>query len=366
MTPRDAAMPKRSQLLLMAAALLTSVAAGVLSYEQAQAVLLFSVCTVALALMAAVVGEGTEQLGARTGPGVTGVLQAALGNLPELFVSIFALRQGLIEVVRFSLIGSILSNSLLVLGAAFVAGGWRRGGSLPFDTTMPRMIASLLMLAVAALVIPTLAGGLHTPAESHAAELSIVCALVLLAVFATTLPAAMRQDEVVRDNASEGDSVPGGDGPAWPRWVSLVVLAMGGLGSAFVSDWFAASLRPAIDMLGISQAFAGLVIVAIAGNAVEHMAGIQLAAKGHGDYAVSVILNSSLQVAVVVIPVVVLASWFVTGTVFTLVFPGLLVAALFLTALLGTVIVFDGAGNTVQGSALLGLYGILAAAFWWG
>jgi Ca2+:H+ antiporter len=144
------------------------------------------------------------------------------------------------------------------------------------------------------------------------------------------------------------------------------VLVTAGIGAAFVSDWFVEALEPAITDLGISQAFAGLVIVAIAGNAVEHVVGVQFAARGKADLAVSVILNSSLQVALVVIPVIVLASWFITGAVFTLVLAPLLLAALFLTAILGAVIVFDGRADLVEGAALVGLYGIIAAAFWWG
>jgi len=351
---------------MMAVALAAGACTGLLTHAEATAVLTFAVSAVALATLAAVVGHATDELGSHLGPGLTGVIQSAVGNLPELFVCLFALEAGLLDVVRGALIGSILANSLLVLGCAFIAGALRHG-RLRFTSEPPRMIATLLMLAVAALAMPTLAAVLHTPAAGHEGMLAIVCALLLLGVFLTTIPATLR------DGVGGAARAPGGERSAekrdeapWPLWLALAVLVAAGTGAAFVSDWFVQALEPAIIDLGISQAFAGLVIVAIAGNAVEHVVGVQFAARGKADLAVSVILNSSLQVALVVIPVIVLASWFITGAVFTLVLPPLLLAALFLTAILGAVIVFDGRADLVEGAALVGLYGIIAAAFWWG
>ena len=326
----------------------------------------FAVSAVALATLAVVVGHATDELGSHLGSGLTGVIQSAVGNPPELFVCLFALKAGLLDVVRGALIGLILANSLLVLGCAFVAGALRHG-RLRFASKSPRMIATLLMLAVAALAMPTLAAVLHTPAAGHEGVLAIVCALLLLGVFLTTIPATLRDGVggAARAPGSERSAEKRDEAP-WPLWLALAVLVAAGIGAAFVSDWFVEALQPAIIDLGISQAFAGLVIVAIAGNAVEHVVGVQFAARGKADLAVSVILNSSLQVALVVIPVIVLASWFITGAVFTLVLPPLLLAALFLTAILGAVIVFDGRADLVEGAALVGLYGIIAAAFWWG
>jgi Ca2+:H+ antiporter len=351
---------------MMAVALAGGVGTGLLTHAGATAVPTFAVSAVAPDTLAAVVGHATDELGSHLGPGLTGVIQSAVGNLPELFVCLFALEAGLVDVVRGALIGSILANSLLVLGCAFVAGALRHG-RLRFASESPRMIATLLMLAVAALAMPTLAAVLHTPAAGHEGVLAIVCALLLLGVFLTTIPATLRDGvgRTARAPGGERSVEKRGEAP-WPLWLALAVLVAAGTGAAFVSDWFVAALEPAIIELGISQAFAGLVIVAIAGNAVEHVVGVQFAARGKADLAVSVILNSSLQVALVVIPVIVLASWFITGAVFTLVLPPLLLAALFLTAILGAVIVFDGRADLVEGAALVGLYGIIAAAFWWG
>src|SRR5206468_11839116 len=141
--------------------------------------------------LAAAVGEATEQLGERLGPGATGVLQSAIGNLPELFVAIFALRAGLVEVVQAALVGSILANSLLVLGLAFVVGGLRHG-TQRFASESPRMIAVLTLLAVAALVVPTLSHLLHTPADVHGDALSLVVAVVLLVVFVASIPVSLQ------------------------------------------------------------------------------------------------------------------------------------------------------------------------------
>jgi Ca2+:H+ antiporter len=345
--------------IVLGVALLASVLAGVLSGVGATAVLTFVVSAVALALLASIVSDATEQVGERLGPGATGVLQSAIGNLPELFVAIFALRAGLVTVVQTALIGSILANSLLVLGLAFVVGGARHGVQ-HFDSRQPRMIATLTLLAVAALAVPTLTAALHTPAAGHEGQLSIVCALLLLAIFAASIPMA------IRGGPTAISSAPHGDRPAWPIWLAIVMLAVAGVGAALVSDWFVTALEPAIAALGISQAFAGLVVVAIAGNAVENVVGIQLAAQNRPDYAVSVILNSSLQVALALTPVLVLLSFVVGSVPLTLVLPPLLVVVLFLAAILSAIIVFDGESNWLEGLALIGLYGIIAASFWWG
>ena len=350
----------RGQWLTLIIALLTSALAGFLDYTNANAVLRFALGAVALGVLAALVGMATEQLGTRLGPGATGVLQSALGNLPELFFGIFALRAGLIEVVQATLIGSILANSLLVLGLAFLVGGLKHG-TQRFASESPRMIATLTMLAVAALAVPTLAHVLHTPAEAHENALSVACAIVLLIVFVASIPISLRggPSSIPRPEEQIHEQ-------AWPLWLAIAILLLGGVGAAFVSDWFVAALEPAMKTLQISQAFTGLVVVAIAGNAVENVVGVQLAAANKPDYAVSVILNSSLQVALGLAPILVILSFFVGSTPMTLVLPPLLVVALGLSALLGTLIVNDGESIWLEGLVLIGLYGMLGVSFWWG
>src|SRR5215510_9779611 len=164
-------MSKKEKLIL-ALAILFSLLAGVLHYTGANAVVAFIVTAGALALLAVMVGDATEQLGSRLGPGATGILQSGLGNLPELFVAIFALRAGLAHVVQAALVGSILGNSLLVFGLALFFGGLKNG-TQRFKSEPPRMIATLMLLAVSALIVPTLAKELHTPAEPHINKLDI-------------------------------------------------------------------------------------------------------------------------------------------------------------------------------------------------
>jgi Ca2+:H+ antiporter len=321
----------------------------------------FVVSAVALAVLATLVGSGTEQLGARLGPGATGVLQSALGNLPELFIGIFALRASLVSVVQAALIGSILGNSLLVLGLAFALGGLRHG-TQRFNPETPRNIATLTLLAASAIVVPTLATRLNTPAAPHAGQLSVACAIVLLVVFVASIPFSLRGGPTKVEAEIEDE---GGKG-LWPLALTVVVLLGAGVGAAFVSDWFTTALTPATQALHLSERFTGLVIVALAGNAVENVVGVQLMLRNKPDYAISVILNSSLQVALALIPALVLLSLVIGGTQLTLVMPILLLGGMILASLLGALIVYDGESTWLEGVALIGLYVIIAAGFWWG
>jgi Ca2+:H+ antiporter len=352
----------RQEWITIALACFISILAGILTLLQVGAVFIFIISGVALALLAGLVGQATDQIGSRLGAGATGVLQSALGNLPELFVGIFALRAGLIGVVQAALIGSILGNSLFVLGLAFFIGGLRNGAQR-FGSDAPRMIAVLTLLAAAALIVPTLVQGLHTPAAGHEEGLSVACAIILLVVFIASIPISLQgKAPAVSGELKE----PAEAAHMWPIWLAVLVLVGAGVGSAFVSDWFIAALTPAITILHISPAFTGLVIVALAGNAVENVVGVQFAARNQADYAISVILNSSLQVALGLIPVLVLLSFVIGGAHLTLVLSPLLVAALALTAILSTVVIYDGESTWIEGLALMGLYGIIAVSFWWG
>ncbi len=350
----------RQERLTLGGALVVTLLAGALTLLNANSVLVFVISAMALAILAYLVGQATEQLGRRMGPGATGVLQSALGNLPELFIGIFALRAGLVTVVQATIVGSILGNNLLVLGLAFLVGGLRHG-TQRFSSTPPRLIVTLMLLAVSALAVPTLAGELHTPAGGHEAELGAACAIVLLAVFLASIPFSISGAPTAVPGP-EVESPP----PGWPLWLAVAILVATGIGAAFVSDWFVAALTPAIQILHLSEAFTGLVVVATAGNAVENVVGIQLAYHNQADYAVSVILNSPLQIALALTPILVLASFFLSPVPFTLVLPPLLIAALALAAVVTTVIVYDGESIWLEGVALVGLYCIIAASVWWG
>jgi Ca2+:H+ antiporter len=350
---------QRKEKVVIALCAVAAIVAGILHYAEANAVLTFIVSGIALALLAMIVGDATEQLGSRLGPGATGILQSGLGNLPELFVAIFALRAGLDHVVQAALVGSILGNSLLVFGLALFFGGIKNG-TQRFKSEPPRMIATLMLLAVSALIIPTLAKELHTPAEPHINHLDIVVAVILLVMLAASTYFSIKGDPSVASQESEMGHA------EWSMSLTLVVLGFAGAGAAFVSDWFVDALQPAMGALGISEAFAGLVIVAIAGNAIENLIGIQLAWRNQADYAVSVILNSSLQIALGLFPILLLLSFVLGGSILTFVLSPLLVVTLALAAIVSLVIVIDGESIWLEGLALIGLYCIIAAAFWWG
>ena len=345
-------------MVLLAVAVTASVLTLVLRTTHADSVITFVVAAVALGALAGLVGEATDQLGHRLGPGATGVLQSALGNLPELFISLFALKAGLVVLVQTALIGSILANSLLVLGLAFIAGGLRNGVQR-FGQGPVRLIATMLVLAVAALTIPTLATAPGAPDAGHERDLSLICAAVLLVVFACSIPFSIRGGPGASRLQTAGDE-------RWSTRLAVAILAGAAIGAAFVSDWFIEALKPAMASLGISEEFVGLVIVAIAGNAVENVSGIRAAMRDEADLAISLILNSSLQVALAMTPVLIFASLVIGGPPLTLVVSPLLIASVGLAAFLDTVIVVDGESTWLEGVALVGLYVIIAASVWWG
>jgi Ca2+:H+ antiporter len=335
--------------------------AGVTHYAGAGALPAFAAAAAAVALLAALVGRSVEQLGDRFGPGATGVLQSALGNLPELFISLFALRAGLVAVVQAALIGSILANLLLVLGLCFVVGGLKHG-TQPLDSSRARGITVMLLVSVAAMLLPSVAHLIHAPAAEHETTLSVIASVFLLLLFLLTLPASLRR--------SDDPGRPGGpDEAEKPRWAlpfAVGMLAASAVAAAFVSDWFVDALQPAMSSIGISEAFAGLVVVAIAGNAIENVVGVQLAAKNRSEYAFAVVINSPLQIALVLAPLLVILSSVLGFTSLTLVFSPLLVVSVAVAVLLSAFITFDGKSTWIEGAGLLALYGVIAATFWWG
>jgi Ca2+:H+ antiporter len=337
----------------LALAIALVAAAAVAHFAKATPVLTFILAALAIAILARLVGGATDQLGSRLGSSVAGVIQSALGNLPELFIALFALNKGLTQVVQSALVGSVIANGVLVLGLAFVAGGLKNG-TQSFNSPRARIIATLTVLAASILAIPTLAHAVHTPAAAHEKALSLICAGVLLILFFLTLPGFLA-------GGVEAESAP----PRWSLTTTVVVLGGAAAAAALVSDWFVTALRPATEAIGMSQAFAGLVVVAIAGNAVENVVGVQLALRNKPDFAISVIVNSALQVALLLTPVIVFAS-LLFATNLTLVFPTLLAIVLLLAAWISAVVVYDGESTWEEGAILVGFYVVVAASFWWG
>jgi Ca2+:H+ antiporter len=341
----------------LAAVALATVLAGASDYGAWPAVPRFLLATVALAGLAWVVSFATEQLGERFGPGVTGMMQSTLGNLPELFVVIFALQKSELVVAQTAIVGSILANALLVLGLVIVVGARRSpDGMMRFSHRLPRDTATLLQVTVFIIVLVALAISSHDPASHHVKQISAIGAVCLLIVYMAWVIPYLRSDQRPGHGDGEGER----PSPRLSLRVTLTLLTIAGVASAFVSDWFVSALNPAIEQLGLSQAFAGLVIVAIAGNAVENTAGLVLAYKGRSDLAISVVKNSVAQIAAFLFPLLVLISFALTTTL-TFALAPIYTGALALGALTLWQVSGDGEAAEFEGWALVALYVILAA-----
>jgi Ca2+:H+ antiporter len=340
----------RREVAALAAIAVATVAAGVFRYAGTPGVAAFVAATIALAGLAWIVSFATEQVGERFGPAITGFLQSTLGNLPEFFIVIFALSAGETVVAQTSLVGSILVNALLVLGLVIVAGSRASNDRfMRFQTRLPNDTATLMVLATFVIVLVGLAISSHDPASHHVQGISIIAAISILIVYVAWLEGYLRSDPELE--------------PISPPRLSLAIgvglLAVAGVASAFVSDWFIAALNPALKSFHLSKPFAGLVIVAIAGNAVENVTGIVLAAKGKSDLAISVVKNSVAQVAAFLFPALVLVSLLFT-THLTFALAPVYVGALAVTAVAIWQITSDGEASAFEGLALIAIYVILA------
>ena len=342
---------------MLAGAVLIAALAGIARYVTGVPnVVAFVLAALALAGAAWVVSFSTEQVGQRYGPSVTGLMHSTLGNLPEFFVVIFALNAGEKIVAETAILGSILVNALLVLGLVIVAGARRADdGVMRFSPRLPNDTATLLLIASFIIVLVGLADSAHDSASHHIKTISIVSAAAILVVYAAWVVQYLRSD-----TASDSD-------PRTPRIgtvTSLALLVAGGASSAFISDWFIHALQPTIGTLHISQAFAGLVIVAIAGNAVENVAGISMAARGSSELAISIVKNSVAQIAAFLYPLLVLVS-LLTATSLTFALAPVYTGALLGTAVIVWQITGDGEATVFEGTALIAAFVILAtvAAF---
>lgn len=313
----------------------------------------FVTSLLALAGVAWLVSFATELLGEHTGPAVTGVLQSSLGNLPELFVVLAALRAGETEIALTSLIGSVLANALLLLGLAIMAGSRAADdGVMRFRHRLPNDTATLLQVAVFGIVLVALVDSAHTEASHHITTISAIASACLLVVYVAWVIPYLRSDvEPAREHVGR---------PRVSLPVCIGIMAVAAVIAAFVSDWFIAALTPAIEDLHISKAFAGLVIVAIAGNAAENLTGVVLAAKGQSDLAISIIKNSVAQVAAFLFPLLVLISLLFEHHL-TFSMPGIYVGGLALGGLAVWQITGDGEAAFYEGTALVALFVILGA-----
>jgi Ca2+:H+ antiporter len=389
----------RTDRIVLAGVGVFTLLAGIARYGGWGSILAFALATVALAGLAHVVAVGVESVGELLGAGIAGFMQATLGNLPELFLVVFALRQGEAVVAQSTVIGSIFSNALLVLGIVIVVGSRRAGdGVMRFGHRLANDTATLLIAATFIIVIVGLSLETHDPASSHVNTVSTVAAIGLLVVYLFWVVPYIRSSNppgeapgapvpgdgpdgpiVARAEPGAGGGVivaeappkvsahPSPDPPPaeddgqhhLPLKVGIVLLAIGGVGAAFVSDWFVTALAPTVDQLGISRAFAGLVIAAIAGNAVENITAVILASKGQADLAVSVVKNSVGQMAAFMWPALVLIS-LPLSTKLTFALHPVYIGALLVTALAMWQITGDGEAVAFEGLALIAIYLTLA------
>jgi Ca2+:H+ antiporter len=320
-----------------------------------------SACLAVLPL-AGLMGEATEHLTHHAGPGVGGLLNASFGNAAELIIGLMALRAGEVEVVKASLTGSIIGNILLVLGLAMLVGGWRHA-ELRFSRIAAESGSATMLLAVTALVIPAIyAASTHHGRPDDVESMSLDISWVLILTYAASLVFSLKSHRHLF--AAEGDdaAMELEHGRPWSVRRSLVVLLAASAGVGVVSEFLVHAIDAAGTALGLSKLFMGVVVVALVGNAAEHSTAVLMAMKGKMDLALGIAMGSSMQIALFVAPVLVIAGHLM-GQPLGLEFTALEVAAVVLSVGVVTVVILDGRTNWFEGVQLLAVYAILAVAF---
>lgn len=310
--------------------------------------------------LAGLLGRATEHLTSHVGAGVGGLLNASLGNAAELIIALAALRSGLHDVVKASLTGSILGNILLVLGASMVAGGLKYERQ-KFNQTAAGMGASLLLLAAVGLIIPAL---FHFTAADRGVvreqELSLAIAVVLFAIYVLSLMFSLKTHKhVFRGDPHAADDL--AETP-WTMNTSIVVLTGATLLVAVMSEILVGALEPAAHRLGMTQLFVGLILVALVGNAAEHSTAVMVALKNKMDLAFGIAVGSSLQIALLIAPILVFASY-AFGVPLDLIFTPFEVAAVTISVVIVGFVAVDGESHWMEGVMLVGVYLMLAIAF---
>jgi Ca2+:H+ antiporter len=340
-----------------------------LELAHAPATVVFAVSALGIIPTAALMGRATEELAAKSGPGIGGFLNVTFGNAPELIIALFALGQGLQEVVKASLVGSILGNMLLVLGAAMLVGGLKRDKQT-FNRTSASVQMTMLMLAGGALLMPAifeLVEGKGLPAPGAEAvnyggtveHLSLAVAIVLIATYVIGLVFSMKTHRALFNPEYEEEDTWG-----WSIKTSVIALAVAGVLVGLMSEVLVGSISEASESIGLSEFFVGVIVVAIVGNAAEHWVAVLVAMKDKMDLAVNIAIGSSAQIALFVAPVLVLASFFLGPYPLALVFNGFELGAILLAILVGQHVTTDGESNWFEGVQLLALYFVLGLAFY--
>jgi len=308
----------------------------------------------ALIPLAALIGEATEELAARTGPVIGGLLNATLGNAAELIIALAGIRAGLLDLVKASITGSILGNMLLVMGLSLLVGGWRHGVQR-FSRQRAGVLTTMTVLAFIALGIPSLFS--HTIAAHHpeAVEtLSLGVAGLMLALYILSVLYTLRAREPL-----------GGHAIAHARWTlpqAMGILALATLGVVIMSEILVHALEPALHALGLTEFFVGIILIPLVGNAAEHLVAVQMAAENQMDLSLEIAVGSSLQIALLVVPVLVFAS-LALGRPMDLVFHPLELVALMMAGAIAAFIALDGETNWLEGAQLLTVYDMLGIAF---
>src|SRR3954469_19132735 len=347
----------------------------ILEFAHAGAVPTFFASTLGVIPTAALMGRATEELAARAGPGIGGLLNVTFGNAPELIIALFALEAGLHEVVKASLLGSVLGNTLLVLGAAALVGGLGRDRQT-FDRSAASAQASMLLLAMAALVMPAIfvldeGEGLPSPGAeivdyaSTVEYLSLGVAIVLILSYIGGLWFSLRTHRGLFNPSHVGDD----DGPEphheepWTVKKSIVALAVAGAAVGLMSEVLVGAITETAEQINLSQFFIGAVVVAIVGNAAEHWVAVLVAAKDKMDLAVNIAIGSSAQIAIFVAPVLVLCSFVLGPHPMPLVFNAFEVGGAVLAVLIASQVTNHGESTWYMGLQLLAVYTVLGLAF---
>jgi Ca2+:H+ antiporter len=343
--------------------------AVVLELVGATATIVFAASALGIIPTAALMGRATEELAARSGPGIGGLLNVTFGNAPELIIALFALGQGLQEVVKASIVGSILGNILLVLGAAMLAGGIGRDKQ-SFSPTSASIQTSMLMLAAAALIMPAIfelveGQGLPRPGAEAinyggtVEHLSLAVAVILIVTYVIGLFFSLKTHRDIFNPEYEDEDTWG-----WSTRKSIAALAVAGVLVGIMSEVLVGSISEASHSIGLSEFFIGVIVVAIVGNAAEHWVAVLVAMKNKMDLAVNIAIGSSAQVALFVAPVLVLASFFLGPYPLALVFNGFELGAILLAILIANYVTQDGESTWFEGVQLLAVYFVFGLAFY--
>ena len=338
----------------------------------ADPVLVFGAAALGVIPCAAVMGEATEAIAARTGPGIGGLLNVTFGNAPELIIAFFALLEGLQEVVKASIVGSIIGNVLLVMGAAMLVGGWKREKQT-FSHTAANAQSGMLLLALAALISPAVfqlihGGGLPSVGEervdfgSDLESLSLGVSLVLLVSYAAGLWFSLKTHRAVFNPFDQEEEAE--EAHHWSVRRAATYLALSAVAVGVMSEILVGSISEASDDIGLSEFFVGVFVVAIVGNAAEHWVAVLVATKDKMDLAVNIALGSSAQIALFVAPVLVLMSFVFGPDPMALVFNGYELAALLFAVLIANLVTQEGESNWFEGVQLLALYAVFGLVFY--